>query len=66
MAKMYENELKDISKQAQKIMKSIKPNSTPDDKANAALALSVLALLSPETEPSVSQQFLKFVKSISK
>lgn len=66
MAKMYEIERKDISRQAQKIIKSLKPNATPDDKANAALALSVLALLTPETEPSISQQFLKFVKDLQK
>lgn len=66
MAKIYEVERKEISKQAQKIIKSIKLTSSPSEKVDAALALSVLALLSPETEISVSQQFLKFVKELQK
>lgn len=66
MAKMYEIDRKDISRQAQKIIKSLKPTASTDDKTNAALALSVLALLSPETETSISLQFLKFVKDLQK
>jgi hypothetical protein len=66
MAKIYEVERKEISRQAQRILKSIKPTTSANDKVNAALALSVLALLSPETEISISQQFLKFVKDLQK
>ncbi len=66
MAEIYEIEGKEISKQAQKIIKSLRQTTSTDDKANAALALSVLALLSPETEPSISQQFLKFIKGLQK
>lgn len=66
MAKPYGVERKEISIQAQKIVKSIKPTTSAIDKANAALALSILALLSPEMETSISQQFLKFVKDIQK
>lgn len=66
MAKICEIESKGISRQAQKIIKSLKPTASTDDKANAALALSVLALLSSETEVSISQWFLRFVKDIQK
>lgn len=66
MAKVSEIKREDISKRAQKIIKSLGPSASTEDKTNAALALSVLSLLSPETEPSISQQFLKFIKDIQK
>lgn len=64
--KIYEIDSKEISKQAQKIVKSVKPNSSTEDKVNAALALSVLSLLSSETDGPLAQQFLKFIKEIQR
>jgi hypothetical protein len=64
--KTYEIDSKDIAKQTQKIVKSVKLKSSIEDKAKAALALSVLSLLSSETDGPLAQQFLKFIKEIQR
>ena len=45
MKRITELNREDLSKRTQKIFKSVKPTSSTDDKANAALALSVIAIL---------------------
>ncbi|MGZ6440796.1 MAG: hypothetical protein ACXWRU_12125 [Pseudobdellovibrionaceae bacterium] len=64
MEKIFEIDRKDISKQAQKIIKAVRPNSSADDKANAGLALSILSLLSVDVDNSTAQQLLKLLKTI--
>lgn len=66
MAKIYEVEREEIVKQAQKIIRSVKPSAPVNDKVNMALALSVLALLAADSKVPIAQQFLKFVKNIQK
>ena len=57
-------ERENIGSRAQKILKSIAKSSSADDKSNAALALSMVSLLSADVDNSVASQLLKQLKSL--
>lgn len=57
---------KDLSRRVQKLVKSVTPNSSTNDKANAALALSAASLLSAEQEDTLARQLLKLLKDLQR
>jgi len=62
--KLAEVDRSGISRQAQAIARKIKKSSSAEDKADAGLALSILALVSTQPEDSAAQQLLKLLKDL--
>ena len=62
---MTDAERKNINVQSQKVLRNLKRNSSTEDKANAGLALSIIALVSIETDNSRAQQLLKTLKDLN-
>lgn len=62
---MDEADRKNISDQTKKVLRGLKRTSSAEDKANAGLSLSILALVSAETDNSRAQELLKILKDLS-
>lgn len=61
MSKMPES---NTGQQAQRIIRNLKKSSSIEDKANAGLALALLALISGENDTSIANQLLKSLKNL--
>jgi hypothetical protein len=62
---MDETDHKNTSDQTKKVLRGLKRTSSAEDKATAGLALSIIALVSVETDDSRAQQLLKTLKDLN-
>jgi hypothetical protein len=62
MKPTWESTNSDIENRVQQVVRKIKKGSSVEDKANASLALAILALIATDRVDSTAQQLLKTLK----